>query len=184
MTKLCTHKECRTEKPLKAFGNSRSKKDGLQSMCKECVSKYGKLYRKTNAAKVKEYAIRYRKENKAKNTASIYAWRRNNAEVWSTYTKAWRKANRAHLTHLENLHRAAKKERTPKWLTSDQLAQIELFYEAAHALTKELNIEMHVDHIVPLRGKDVSGLHVPWNLQVITAEENHKKHNKFDGLCA
>jgi hypothetical protein len=75
--------------------------------------------------------------------------------------------------------RADKLQRTPKWLTEEQLKQIEKLYTDAKELEDITKVPYDVDHIVPLKGKTVSGLHVPWNLRVITKEENLKKHNKI-----
>lgn len=67
---------------------------------------------------------------------------------------------------------------TPFWLTSIQKAQIQEFYDIAVAKTMQTGVAHQVDHIHPLQGKAVCGLHVPWNLQVITASENAGKSNK------
>jgi 5-methylcytosine-specific restriction endonuclease McrA len=66
----------------------------------------------------------------------------------------------------------------PQWLSPIHCAQIQEKYDVAKAVTVQTGIEHHVDHIVPLQGKTVCGLHVPWNLQVITARENLSKKNK------
>lgn len=61
----------------------------------------------------------------------------------------------------------------PSWLTADHAAQIDAIYREARAR----GAEWHVDHIVPLCGKNFCGLHVPWNLQVIPRAENLSKRN-------
>lgn len=69
---------------------------------------------------------------------------------------------------------------TPAWLTAGQVEAIRMVYEEAVRLTKEMGIAYEVDHIVPLSGKTVSGLHVPWNLRAIPAQENNRRPRIWD----
>jgi 5-methylcytosine-specific restriction endonuclease McrA len=70
--------------------------------------------------------------------------------------------------------------RTPKWLCVEHKSQIRLAYVFAHAWSNLTGVKHHVDHIVPLRGKTVSGLHVPWNLRIVSAAKNLEKGNRLD----
>ena len=69
---------------------------------------------------------------------------------------------------------------TPKWLNEPDRNKIVEFYKDRDRLTKLTGIEMHVDHMVPLQGKLVSGLNVPWNLQILTAFDNMSKRDRSD----
>jgi 5-methylcytosine-specific restriction endonuclease McrA len=71
------------------------------------------------------------------------------------------------------------REATPKWLTEEQRLSMRQLYIQARKLTELTKDRYVVDHIVPLRSHEVCGLHVPWNLRVITQEENLKKSNKL-----
>ena len=73
---------------------------------------------------------------------------------------------------------AAKKMATPSWLTKEHIVAMQTIYTVARMLTKESGVKMDVDHIIPLNGKNVCGLHVPWNLQVTPAYINRSKANK------
>jgi len=76
-------------------------------------------------------------------------------------------------------HRAAKMKRTPAWLTESDIWMMQEIYELAELRTRLTGISWHVDHIIPLQGKIVSGLHVPTNLQVIPAAINLSKGNSY-----
>ena len=77
--------------------------------------------------------------------------------------------------------RATKLKATPKWLKDYHEDDIKKIYEYRTELNKIAGYVMfHVDHIVPLQGNNVCGLHVPWNLRVITAEENLQKGNSHE----
>lgn len=68
---------------------------------------------------------------------------------------------------------------TPSWLSVAQKYEIADFYVQAALLEEKTGVKYHVDHIVPLQGKNVCGLHVPWNLQILTADSNLSKGNRF-----
>jgi 5-methylcytosine-specific restriction endonuclease McrA len=68
---------------------------------------------------------------------------------------------------------------TPLWLTKEQKKEILEFYSLAKELQWLSEEPLHVDHIVPLQGKEVCGLHVPWNLQIIPKSMNLRKKNRL-----
>lgn len=78
------------------------------------------------------------------------------------------------------MRRARIRKATPNWLTEDQRLEMRSLYEKARQLTIDTGTQYEVDHIVPLKGKDVCGLHVPWNLEIITQVKNLEKGNRSD----
>jgi hypothetical protein len=97
-----------------------------------------------------------------------------------------RKARNKHKENNPELYKAltsVRKRRhrnaTPPWITKEQKLQIRQMYIQAQKLTKMTGERYVVDHIIPLINDAVCGLHVPWNLRVMTQEENLKKSNKL-----
>lgn len=73
--------------------------------------------------------------------------------------------------------RAKKLQRTPPWAN---MRAILVFYEEAARLTAETGAPHHVDHVIPLQGRLVSGLHVETNMQILTGVDNIRKRNRFE----
>jgi hypothetical protein len=80
----------------------------------------------------------------------------------------------------ERARQAKKIQATPLWLTKEDWLQMDAVYICAKETSNLAGFNCNVDHIVPLKGKDVCGLHVPWNLRVVSTSYNSKKHNKLD----
>jgi len=96
-------------------------------------------------------------------------------EERAQHRKKYKQKNPGKYNALTAKRKAAKKLRTPKWLTKEDFKQMELIY-----IESQSKPGYQVDHIIPLQGKIVSGLHVPSNLQVISTFKNQSKNNKFN----
>jgi hypothetical protein len=100
------------------------------------------------------------------------------AAVLREYRNAWKANNKTQVRADTKARRRKHRDATPKWLSRKQKSEIRQIYQIAITMTQTTGEQYVVDHIVPLRGEAVCGLHVPWNLRVITQDENLKKSNK------
>lgn len=138
---------------------------GLKTECKTCGKARSKLWAQNNP----EARSKIRARWEGNNPEYMKAKRKRHYDRHQEYfiTKALNRIN-------------AQRTANPPWLTEEDYWLIDEVYSLCRLRSKITGIKWHVDHIVPLKGKDVRGLHVPWNLQVITAKENYMKSNKPD----
>jgi len=170
--KVCSR--CKQQLDISSFNKLSAAKDGLQKYCRICQSAKNKAWMKDNkesrdvyTAVYKEATADHRKEIKRK-------WDAENFE----HRRGYRIARRSYYSERSMTRRTAKMGATPKWLTEEQIESIRLLYWLAEDLYAISGQKYHVDHIVPLQGKNVCGLHVPWNLQILPADINISKSNK------
>ena len=137
-------------------------------------AKYFRQYNQSEAGKEakREYYKRNREAVIARAAARPLSEKRIGQKAWKERNLLW---VRADTKSRRRKHRQA----TPPWLTRAQKAEMRELYKIAITMTKTTGERYVVDHIVPLRSEFVCGLHVPWNLRVITQEENLKKSNQL-----
>lgn len=133
-----------------------------------------KLLPKTEAAKAA--GRRYYKKNRELVIARAQA---RTPEEKRAYKKKYHERNPEQRKAQTSLRKRRHREATPPWITADQKKVMRSLYLDAQHMTKITGERYVVDHIVPLLSEEVCGLHIPWNLRVITQEENLKKSNKF-----
>ena len=164
-------KRCHTCKEIKTyelFPKQHSVISGRGSQCKTCVSARNKRRYEAKKETILERVRKYREDNKP---TLLLKYRE--------YSKKQYLKNKPQRNAITRKYQASKINRTPAWLTKEHRAQMEKYYVEAARLSKELGAKYVVDHIVPLQGKTVSGLHVPWNLQILDNSANCRKQNKF-----
>lgn len=132
-----------------------------------------KLYSKAYKACI--YRKMVEKENNRR-------WYKAHKEAVTTYGLKYSKNNRHIKNKIQAKRRAVKLRATPSWLNKEQLNEMAELYILARELAwlNQDGQSFHVDHIIPLQGKEVCGLHVPWNLQLLSWQENLTKYNALE----
>lgn len=147
---------------------------------KEKALAYAKQYRKTNAQTIAQQnqvrSKKYRAENVALERERHRKYRDNNVDSIRVGNKKYREEN-PHINAAKTArYRAGLKQATPVW--SERIG-IQTLYAKRIELERLWDVELHVDHIVPLNHDTVCGLHCLANLQIISAEDNLSKSNRF-----
>lgn len=147
---------CGVEKQLSLFQKNPLGKYGVRSYCRECQLERNKTYKKRTPEESKLYREQYFADQEK---------RENALEA----TRRWRVANKEYDAFRARTYRAKKLQRLPTWANLSKIKQVYL----------ECPSGLHVDHIIPLQGRLVSGLHVEDNLQYLTPKENMAKRNIY-----
>ncbi len=141
-------------------------------------------YRKTEEGKAafKKAREKYLLSNQEKRLQTSKRYYERNKSKCQESSRRYIKENfdkvRAVKTAAQKKRHSGKILRTPHWLAPEHIEAMKLRYKEARWMTNRTGVKHHVDHIVPLNGSNVSGLHVPWNLRVIPARENMRRGNK------
>ncbi len=132
-----------------------------------------------NKEKMLAQSKRWAEENKEKRNAISQKWRDDNRDAFRLSCKKSTKKNIDKKLSNNAKRRSLRIQRTVAWANEKEIQKHYAFAKFMEWIT--LGIKYHVDHIVPLQGKNVCGLHTHDNLQVIRATQNLKKGNKFNG---
>jgi len=147
-------------------------KTGLYCHCKACAKLARAHYRAnspTLAERERGYSKQYAKRQREKRLASLKKWRDANQEKQKELIAQWKKLNKDKTRAYASKRRSQKLNAIPPWFEKEKVA---LAYKKA----KEWGFE--VDHVIPLQGKNVCGLHCWSNLQLLDAKLNHSKGNR------
>lgn len=162
---------CNTDKPLEEFTKNKRRADGLSGWCKACSYEATQTWKHSNQELLRESDSRYGKSEagRAANKRRLAKRKlRPDFKIMNTIRSA--------------RYRTRKIRRTPAWLTSEDQDGIRYHYSLAAFFTWLSGgfVRYDVDHIIPLSGASVSGLHVPWNLQILRCDLNQSKGNRIE----
>lgn len=158
---------CGIPKSVLEFNKAKRGLHGAHSICKECKKLYMKQYNESGKLKISKQKYKNTKNGAAKIKAYIKSDK--NKELQKQYRES--PAGRVTCTAKLAKYRACKKQAFLPWAPEKELQSV----------YKNCPKAYEVDHIIPLQNDAVCGLHLPWNLQYLTKEQNAVKSNSFDG---
>lgn len=193
---------CKKEQPVAMFSRNRSRSDGFENRCKQCDHAKGKEWYVRNKARVIERHAKWREKNALKFAEYSATWRRRhpakvlalreklkpyhkeyhklwyaaNLESKRAKNRQWHKSNPAAHAAICARRRAAELHRRVPWADNEAIGRV---YETARRLTLITGVPHEVDHVFPLQGKIMSGLHVETNLCVTTRVKNRSRGNRI-----
>lgn len=173
---------CQEWLPLDAFVKDAKTKSGLYPSCRRCDHLRYVAVAEIVIARNTKYSVEHKAERKAwahqryienpePKKAQAAKWHAENPEAAKEIRDNYNARHPGRKRARTAAYRARLNAAMPKWLSIEQLDEMKRIYANCPK-------GYHVDHIIPIRGKDVQGMHVPWNLQYLTIEENLKKGNK------
>lgn len=160
---------CQQTLLLSQFSRAKTCKDGHRNYCKECQSSAKKDWYANNKEHVLTKAKLWHQNHPERIREIQNNWSIKNPDYRIEYKKQYLKENRAKINAQTAARRKRVQQNTPSWANRQLIVDFYLNCPKGY----------HVDHIIPLRGKTVSGLHVIENLQYLLAEENLSKGNKL-----
>ena len=186
-------KTCDIEKEYGEFYKDTKNKSNFSKICRVCEKARTKVYyldnresllkkraeyRKNNKEKIDKYQKSYGAENRHVGRKSNEKWKTKpeNKKKMAKLSKDWAARNIDKRRYMSSRRRASKLKATPEWADMKKIAGV---YTGAKMLEDLLGLKFHVDHIIPLQGENVCGLHIWENLQVLEASLNIKKGNKL-----
>ena len=159
---------CKEVKEQSEFGSHKG-------YCRPCYNAWRRDWQKNNP----ELMARRRAAFKAADPDRLKKYDKKsylkNREKRIAKSRRWNVENKEAFAAREAARRSIQKSATPQWADWDAIEDV---YRTASIATKSTGTLHHVDHIVPLKSKVVCGLHVPWNLRVLKAEDNQSKGNR------
>lgn len=182
---------CGLSKEIAEFGPLKTGRDGLHPSCRSCMNAYARADRLARGNEIRQAERDRHAANPDRKREQFRKWSAKNAEARrikerERYAKrradalaqkaGYRAKNREKIYALNGNRRALLRKALPKWVDRKALAAI---YAEAASKTEVLGVQHHVDHDIPLSHPLVCGLHVPWNLAIVTADENLTKSNRW-----
>lgn len=175
LVNMRTCKNCQVDQPMNRYTVA---KGYHLYTCKSCMQVRNKAWAQANKENMRGYCHAYKQRNKEIIADRSKLYVQQNPETRKASTKAYRDKHKAEGAEYVRRRQAKLSQRTPSWLSQDDVWMMREAYKLAKIRSDMFGFSWHVDHIFPLHGRNVSGLHVPTNLQVISAKENLQKSNR------